>query len=278
MDTLILGTCSGASEHVPKSVLNGKRILYKQKKDDYNRWKLGGVFVEKENEFELPVHFIMATFGGFLGAYAILARMRVFGSAQTANLIELVCDILGRNLEGVLTRVMALVVYGGAIALAAVLIKKVQWNLKYLAIFLDAFAILVAGFLPEDMDPVAALYPVFFVTAFQWCVFQGAKGYTSSTIFSTNNLKQTVFSITEYFIYRKEENVRKQKAEKAVVFGGTLFSFHIGVGFGYLMWLQYGIHSVWFGSIPLLAGAVLLVVQDLRAKAYIREQDSVSCL
>ncbi len=146
MDTLILGTCSGASEHVPKSVLNGKRILYKQKKDDYNRWKLGGVFVEKENEFELPVHFIMATFGGFLGAYAILARMRVFGSAQTANLIELVCDILGRNLEGVLTRVMALVVYGGAIALAAVLIKKVQWNLKYLAIFLDAFAILVAGF------------------------------------------------------------------------------------------------------------------------------------
>lgn len=128
------------------------------------------------------------------------------------------------------------------------------------------------------MDPVAALYPVFFVTAFQWCVFQGAKGYTSSTIFSTNNLKQTVFSITEYFIYRKEENVRKQKAEKAVVFGGMLFSFHIGVGFGYLMWLQYGIHSVWFGSIPLLAGAVLLVIQDLRAKAYIREQDSVSCL
>lgn len=233
--------------------------------------------MERANEFELPVHFIMAVFGGFVGAYAILARMKVFGSAQTANLIELVCSVLGRNPEEVLTRVAALLVYMSAMVVAAVLAKKLQWNLKYLAIFLDASAILAVGYFPENMDPVMALYPVFFVTAFQWCVFQGAKGYTSSTIFSTNNLKQTVFAITEYFLYRKEEKVRKEKAEKALVFGGTLLSFHIGVGFCYLIWLQYGIHSVWFGSIPLLAGAVLLVIQDVRAKAYTREQDSVSC-
>ena len=55
--------------------------------------------MERANEFELPVHFIMAVFGGFVGAYAILARMKVFGSAQTANLIELVCSVLGRNPE-----------------------------------------------------------------------------------------------------------------------------------------------------------------------------------
>ena len=54
-------------------------------------------------------------------------------------------------------------------------------------------------------------------------------------------------------------------------------SFHLGVGFGYLIWLQYGLHSVWFGNVPLLAGAALLVIQDVRVKEYEQEQDSVSC-
>ena len=55
--------------------------------------------MERETVFDVPVHYTMAIFGGFIGAYAILARMQVFGSAQTANMIELVCGILGRDPE-----------------------------------------------------------------------------------------------------------------------------------------------------------------------------------
>ena len=44
--------------------------------------------MERETVFDVPVHYTMAIFGGFIGAYAILARMQVFGSAQTANMIE----------------------------------------------------------------------------------------------------------------------------------------------------------------------------------------------
>ena len=108
-------------------------------------------------------------------------------------------------------------------------------------------------------------------------MFKGANGYVSSTIFSTNNLKQTVLSAAEYLLYKDEEEIRKEKGRKAAFFGGTLLSFHLGVGFGYLIWLQYGLHSVWFGSVPLLAGAALLVIQDVRVKEYEQEQDSVSC-
>ena len=90
-----------------------------------------------------------------------------------------------------------LVIFIGAIALSAVLAKNVRWNVKYLAVLFDFAAICVVGFLPAKMDPVKALYPIFFVTAFQWCVFKGANGYVSSTIFSTNNLKQTVLSAAE---------------------------------------------------------------------------------
>ncbi len=64
--------------------------------------------MERETVFDVPVHYTMAIFGGFIGAYAILARMQVFGSAQTANMIELVCGILGRDPEEVLIRIGAL--------------------------------------------------------------------------------------------------------------------------------------------------------------------------
>ena len=104
--------------------------------------------MERETVFDVPVHYTMAIFGGFIGAYAILDRMQVFGSAQTANMIELVCGILGRDPEEVLIRIGALVIFIGAIALSAVRAKNVRWNVKYLAVLFDFAAICVVGFLP----------------------------------------------------------------------------------------------------------------------------------
>ena len=184
----------------------------------------------KDSCFEVPLHYTMAVFGGFIGAYALLSRMQIFGSAQTANLIELICDILGKNPGEILIRIGALAVYVSAMALSVVLAKNINWNLKYISIGLDAAAVILLGFLPENMDPVEALYPVFFITAFQWCVFKGAKGYVSSTIFSTNNLKQTVLSFTEYLLLKENDEVRKKKAEKAAFFWRNTFLFSCSVG------------------------------------------------
>src|SRR5699024_11733141 len=57
--------------------------------------------------------------------------------------------------------------------------------------------------------------------AFQWCIFKGAMGYTSSTIFSTNNIKQTVVSLTEYFLIQ-DTTIKQEKLKKGCFFGGTL--------------------------------------------------------
>lgn len=233
--------------------------------------------MDRESNFDVPLHYSMAVFGGFVGAYALLARMQVFGSAQTANLIEIICDILGKNPGEVLLRVGALAIYVGAIALSVILTKSMSRNIKYLAIVFDMIAVILLGFFPASMNPVEALYPVFFITAFQWCVFKGAKGYVSSTIFSTNNLKQTVLSFTEYLISEDGDENKKKKAEKAIFFGGTLLSFHTGVGFGYLMWLACGIHSIWFGCIPLFTSVLILFLGDMKFKIYEQKKDSVSC-
>mgnify|MGYP002800837477 CR=1 FL=1 len=64
------------------------------------------------------IQFTMAVCGGFLGAYALFSRQMVFGSSQTANVIELVSAICGRNLPEMLIHLGALLLYITAVVLA----------------------------------------------------------------------------------------------------------------------------------------------------------------
>ena len=82
-------------------------------------------------------------------------------------------------------------------------------DLHYISIGIDILACLLLAGLPEQMDPVLALYPMFFATAVQWLAFTGAAGYNSATIFSTNNLRQCFASLSEYLYEHKAEQKRK---------------------------------------------------------------------
>lgn len=217
--------------------------------------------MKEKNNLDTYVHYMMAVCGGCFGGYALFGRMAVFGSAQTANLIELVADILGRNMQEVIIRIGAVLIYGAAMVLSVILSKKFSFSLKYPAVFMEMAAVIFLIFLPENMNPVIALYPVFFITAFQWCVFTGARGYVSSTIFSTNNMKQTVVCTAEYFLSDNEEE-RRQKADKAKFFGGTLLSFHAGVAFEYIAYQSLGLFGIIIVIVPLVAVTVLLAVSD----------------
>ena len=142
------------------------------------------------------LHFVMAFIGGYFGLYAIVARNDLFGSAQTSNLIYLVQDILGGRPVDFVIRIGALVLYSTAVALSVWLPKHTAVNNKILSILIDGGAAILLGFLPKDMNPVLGLYPIFFAMAFQWCSFKGIGGYNSSTVFSTNNLRQFVSAVT----------------------------------------------------------------------------------
>lgn len=155
-------------------------------------------------------------------------------------------------------RVLALVFYGAAMVLYVALEKKTSWNLEYTAIAIDLAVAAVMGLIPAEVNPFVALYPVFFATAFQWCAFTGAKGYVSATIFSTNNLKQTVTSFADYLLSGKEEAGREKKLEKALFYGGTLLYFHVGVAAGYGASLLWGTRSIWLCALPLLGTAALI--------------------
>lgn len=222
------------------------------------------------NKSEVRLHFIMVLAGGFFGGYAVFGRMGVFGSAQTANLIDLVGDILGSDLVDAAERLGALVIYISAMIIFAVLSRKTKWNLKYLVFAVETVAVVILAALPEKLDPVVALYPVFFATSFQWCVFKGAEGYACSTIFSTNNLKQTVLSFADYFLAdgenAKEREERRESLKKGCFFGITLLCFHMGVGIAFLGVRSLGLAAVWLQLVFVLAGLGMTGIQDRKIR------------
>ena len=127
----------------------------------------------------------MALVGGFFGMYALMVRNATFGSSETSNLIYLVVAGLSGSFRSFLIRIGALLCYIAGIVFATLapkILKKADF--RYISIGIDVLACLLLAQLPAELDPVLALYPMFFATAVQWLAFTGAAGYNSATIFS----------------------------------------------------------------------------------------------
>lgn len=216
----------------------------------------------KEENAKALLHYNMAFIGGFLGMYAVLARSGFLGSAQTANLIYIVIAIVGKNPLDLLLRVGAMALYSLAVAFTTALphhFKNI--NLKLISIFVDLGAIAILGFIPKDANLVLGLYPIFFAMAFQWCSFTGAYGFTCSSIFSTNNLRQFSAAMTEIYI-----NKDKSFKLKAKFYGITLVSFHIGALISCVLWQALGIKAVWLCALPAIP-AIFMAAKTFSLKA-----------
>ena len=207
--------------------------------------------MEDKEQLQLRLHYTVSVIGGFVGAYALLNRADLFGSAQTSNLIYIAGGLVGRDFAGLVLRIAALGIYISGIAAAVLIPKYTKINMHLLRLGLDGAVLVLLGFLPKEVNPFLALYPVFFVMALQWCAFKGAGGYVSSTIFSTNNLRQMTTALTEYLCDRKEEQLHK-----AGFFGKTLLFYHIGVGICFLATGPMGVKSAWICLLPVAAAAV----------------------
>lgn len=213
--------------------------------------------------YGLPIHFLMAFCGGFFGSYAVFNRMSVFGNAQTANLIELIGAVLGHDFPDALLRLGAFLVFVSALVLSVPLERQLHRKAKYLTLAVEAAIATAISFFPEDMNPIAAVYPIFFSAALQWSIFPGAEDFVTANVFSTNNIKQTFTSLTEYVLERKSNPERaREKLKKAICFGGTLLSFHCGVISGFLGSRWLGIKSSLLCLIPLMIVWGLLRRED----------------
>lgn len=215
--------------------------------------------MDQEARLEECLHYAMALNGGFMGAYALLNRGEIFGSAQTANLIHIVLDLAELDWMSLLLHLGALLLFTGAIVLSIWVAEHTCHDLKKICVLLELPVVLVLGFFPAEMTHIIALYPVFFIMAFQWCSFTGLKGYTCSTTFSTNNLKQFVTALCTYAEHRNRCDL-----EKARIYGLTLLNFHIGVTLSFFATRLWGVHAVWCCTAPLSAVLVTMEVGKRR--------------
>ncbi len=198
-------------------------------------------------------HHCMAVVGGFMGGFTILTRGDLFGNAQTANMISLVHFILGKDFLHFFLRLLAVFVYALGTAAYVMIKNKTDWNIKKVSILVDYLAVVLLGFFPESMEPVIALYPVFFAMSFQWNSFPGNYGYASSTIFSTNNIRQTTLAFSEYLCDKDKKHLHKMW-----FFLGTLLGFHTGVAVSWFAAKYLGYQGIWLNGVILLAAGVFV--------------------
>ena len=210
--------------------------------------------VSPEDRHEAHLHYLAAFIGGFLGIFPIVNIAHFFGSAQTSNMMDIVLNLLCGDWRSVALHSFGLFLYCFAIFLATFLPKHTKLNMKILAMAVDCICAIVMWRFPTDKNlPVTVyLYPTFFAMAFQWCAFKGAYGFVSATIFSSNNLKQFVSSLTEIFV-----NKDKSYTLKAKFFGATLLAFHLGVAVSGTLWHLLGNAGFLFVIIPAGACAIL---------------------
>lgn len=199
------------------------------------------------------LHRILSFEGGFLGAYAVASRAGVFASAQTGNLMSAMECLYKGGGETLFFRIGFAVVFSGALVLSYILKVYAGKDLRGCCMFTDAAALFIMSLIPETVNPIVAVYPLAFAASFQWGTFSGSEGYNSSTIFITNNLKQCIWSFTEY-IHSGNGAAR----EKGIYYGITLILFLAGAWLGYASVGLAGIKGGLIGLIPLGAAKYIL--------------------
>lgn len=206
-------------------------------------------------------HLSFACVGGFFGAYAIMSRCGVLGSAQTMNLLELVIDALYGRGVNVLEHFGALAVYVAGTMLTVLLPFKWGVDMRRLSPVITAAAAVGESFIPAETEVVIALYPIFFAMSVQWSSFRGAQEFYSATIFSTNNTKQASLAFAEYLCGRD-----RRQLHRMAFFLSTLLCFHIGAAVGVAASHFWDVRGALWG-LPLLVWAFFLVTQEEKAEA-----------
>ena len=210
------------------------------------------------------LHYAVSTIGGFLGGYAIFNHCDFFGNAQTANLIHIVCKIFSADFSALSFLLLALITYISGNVFCVIAEKFIKHELRVISLIMTSCAVVIIGLFPNIANHYIAVLPILFVMPIQWNAYRTAAGYASATIFSSNNLRMAVMSLTRYIIDRD-----KKQGEQARFYWLTLLSFHSGVALACVASVFLGTMSVWFCFVPIaLSLAAYLWLKERQVKRF----------
>lgn len=199
----------------------------------------------------MRLHHAVSIIGGFMGGYAIFNHCDIFGNAQTGNLIKLVLSACSGQWESILYLICAFFTYAAANVFYAVARRYWTLSMKIVSMIVTAIVIPCVGLLSLTGQDYPAVMPLFFFAPVQWNAFKTAGGNSSSTIFSSNNVRQAVLLTTKYCMDKDKEALRNAR-----FYWATLLCFHIGVAVSCLLSLLFASQSIWFCYLFLIAAGV----------------------
>lgn len=201
-------------------------------------------------------HLSFALVGGFFGAHAILGPGGIFGNAQTVNLLETLFSAIRGDFVSLGLHLAALAFYVVGVMAAVLLREKFHRDTARISPLLSAVCAFWLGLLPFGLHPAIYLYPIFLAMSFQWTAFTGARGYVSSTIFSTNNVKQASIGLARYISDGQRRHLRRTG-----FFCLTLITFHVGAAIGALSVHILPRFAAWL-ALPLIALSYAAVLRE----------------
>ncbi len=196
---------------------------------------------------EIYLHYTMAFTGGIFALYTLTEHMNVFGSAETGNMLLLVESLLSWDLQDVLLRLGSIAVYSLGIVFCLCIQKYGPDKQRKICMLTDCIAAGIFMILPDNMEPIVAVYPAFFAMSVQWCTFGGVGENRCATTFSTNNLRQLITAIFKFAEGKREEK------DKIVFYAVTLFVFHLGAAMLFVVWSFSHRYAIGLVLIPLCA-------------------------
>ncbi|GEL65879.1 YoaK family protein [Marinilactibacillus psychrotolerans] len=207
--------------------------------------------IKRISSYENYIHYSMCMLGGFFGSYALLLRGN-FGSAQTANLIQLFINVSAFNLFDILFRTLALFLFVLFLMLSFYIKDKYTLQSVKICLLVEIISVLAIGLIPSGANDLMALLPLFALTAFQWGMFNGTKEYTSPTLFSTGNIRQCISGWIDYKVSAKAKSKMK-----ALFYSYTLIYYHLGVLAGIALTYTFGAKGIFICLVPLFINLMI---------------------
>lgn len=213
------------------------------------------------SESMLTAAFIILS-GGLQDAYTYLCRGKVFANAQTGNIVLLSAALLRGDWAVCLKYVIPLLsfVFG---TMAAEFIhmrfrnfRQLHW--RQLVLIQEIAFLLIVGFLPHSVDPLANAL-VSFVCAMQVHTFHKVHGHAYASTMCIGNLRCASEALGEYL-----HSHDRRSLEAARTYFGVILVFAVGAGLGSFVTEAADIRAIWVCCGLLLVSFALMFVRDER--------------
>ena len=213
------------------------------------------------SESMLTAAFIILS-GGLQDAYTYICRGQVFANAQTGNIVLLSAALLRGDWAVCLKYVIPLLSFVfGTMAAECIHMRfrnfrQLHW--RQLVLIQEIAFLLIVGFLPHSVDPLANAL-VSFVCAMQVHTFHKVHGHAYASTMCIGNLRCASEALGEYL-----HSHDRRSLEAARTYFGVILVFAVGAGLGSFVTEAADIRAIWVCCGLLLVSFILMFIRDDR--------------